>query len=332
MQVITGTTPINSFGSTCAVGVSKKLIFNSATPISYNATSMILPAQRDYTAAAGDLVEALHLGSGNWRLRVDKIDGSSVTNPAVALGTVQYGFYGVVPAKSVYGAGQAISRASYPDYFAAATRAQTATLTSGNATITSVSNTAGLGAGMPVEGTGIQSGTTIVSVTSSTITMDKTATTSGSQTVRVIIPGYGNGGDSTTIGVPDCQGRVMAGREGTIGSVPGRLDNATAMTSTQGGKSTTLGVGNLPPYTPSGSVSTVFNSGQTFYAGTGFTSASSGGGAQQLPVVPTDSFLVQPSLWGLASSFSGNAQGGTSTPFTNVQPTLIAECVVAVLP
>lgn len=330
LQTINGTTTITSFGSGCPVGVRKTLIFNSATPITYNATSMILPALRDYVAAAGDMAEALHLGSGNWRVRIDRIDGSAVTNPSVPLGTVLYGDYANPPAKTVYGAGQAISRTTYSDYFLAMTRAQTATLTTGSATITSVANTAGLGAGMPIEGIGVQAGTVINSVTSSTITMSKTATETGSRTVRVIIPGYGNGGDTNTIGVKDCQGRVMAGRDGMIGAALGRLDNATVINSAQGNKTVTLGTSNLPPYTPSGSVSSGFNAAQQFYGGIGV--GAPGNGGSPVGNTPANPAFINPNDWQLVSSFTGSAQGGTSTPFYISPPTSIAECVVAVLP
>jgi hypothetical protein len=47
VQTITGTTPMTSFGSNCVPGVRKTLIFAGATPITYNAMSMIVPAQRD---------------------------------------------------------------------------------------------------------------------------------------------------------------------------------------------------------------------------------------------------------------------------------------------
>lgn len=343
LQLVNGTTPISSFGSSCPAGVVKKLIFNSATPLAYNATSMILPALRDYTASVGDAAEAVHLGSGNWRiLSVNKIDGSAVTNPALPLGTVLYGDYATVPAKTAYGAGQAISRAAYSDYFAAMTRAQTASLTTGSATITSVSNTAGLGAGMPIEGTGVQAGTVISSVTSSTITMSKTATETGSRTVRAIIPGYGNGGDTNTIGVKDCQGRVMAGRDGTIGAVLGRLDNATVINSAQGSKEQTLLASQIPSHTHNGSGDT----GQM---------------DQRAIITPVDTFFLYDiaglsqggRLFGTSSSSSvsqnwnsnpipidhvhhysfttdGGSGGGQAHP--NVQPTSIAECVVVVLP
>ncbi|MGM4891276.1 hypothetical protein [Tardiphaga sp. 839_C3_N1_4] len=330
LQTITGTTPITSFGSACAVGVRKTLIFNSATPITYNATSMILPALRDYTASAGDAAEAVYLGSGNWRvLTVNRIDGGAVTNPAVPLGTVLHGDFATIPAKTVVGQGQAIARASFPDYFAAMTRSQTGTLTSGNNTITSVPNTAGLGAGMPIEGVGIPSGTTIASVTSSTIVMSSpnTATVTGSQTVRTIIPGYGIGGDSTTIGVKNCQGVAIVGRDSGASRLPG----ASVYNTLLGSATTTLNTINLPPYTPSGLVSTGFSSPQQFYGGTQASNIQQGA-ASFVPFAAVSATTLDPNNWGLNSSFSGSAQGGTSTPFTNVQPTSVAECVVAVLP
>lgn len=67
------------------------------------------------------------------------------------------------------------------------TRAQTATRTSGSAILTGLSvNTSGLATGMRVYGTGIQNGSKILSVDSSSqITLDKTASSSGSGTVTV---------------------------------------------------------------------------------------------------------------------------------------------------
>ena len=116
VQNITGTTTITGFGSACTVGVRKTLLFSSATPLAYNATSLILPGLRSYTTSAGDAADAIYLGAGNWRiLNIAKIDGSSVTNPAIPLGTVLYGDSSAIPPKMIHGAGQALSRAAYPD-------------------------------------------------------------------------------------------------------------------------------------------------------------------------------------------------------------------------
>ena len=78
-------------------------------------------------------------------------------------------------------AGPALDTGTWP------TRAQTATRTSGSAILTGLSvNTSGLAAGMRVYGTGIQAGSKILSVDSlSQITLDKTASSSGSGTVTV---------------------------------------------------------------------------------------------------------------------------------------------------
>ncbi|WP_441255751.1 hypothetical protein [Tardiphaga sp. 285_C5_N1_2] len=342
LQTISGTTTITSFGAACPAGVTKKLLFSAATPITYNATSMILPGQRDYTASAGDMADALHLGSGNWRVAISRIDGSSVINTAIPLGTAIYGAYGAPPAKTVYGIGQALSRATYPDYFAAVTRTQTGTLTSGNNTITSVANTSGLGVGMPIEGTGIPSGTTIASVTSSTIVMSSpnTATVTGSQTVRAFIAGYGAGGDSTTVGVQDCRGRMMAGRDDMGGTAVNRMTasyfGAGNRINASGGvegymiPQSALPNVNLPLVGTSGGQyfldsfpsQLLYRFADVNYQGGG--SATNLSGAMNATALS----VTIPNPTG-NTRLNGNVpQTGTS----NIQPTVIAECVVAVLP
>lgn len=333
VQNITGTTTITSFGTGCVIGLRKTLLFNSATPLTYNATSLILPGQASYTANPGDVADAIYLGAGNWRIiAITRIDGSAVTNPSTPIGTVLYGQWGTIPAKTLYGTGQAISRASYPDYLAASTRVQTGTLTAGNTTITSVANTAGLGAGMPLEGVGIPSGTTIVSVTSSTILMSGTgATANGSQSIRAFITGYGTGGDSTTVGVTDCRGKTIAGRDPSAVN----LDAASALNSSQGAKSRTIAQGHLPNVGLSVSVSGTVSGtvvGSNVNQGYGGSSTGGGGFSFGYPLGNGDLYS--------SGSMSGSMSGGTSSinggvtqsVLPTVQPTVIAECVVAVLP
>jgi hypothetical protein len=337
VQNVSGTTTITSFGSNCPVGIRKTLIFGAATPITYDATAMILPGQRSYTASNGDVADAVYLGSGHWRVvSITRIDGSSVVNPSVPLGTILYGDYATAPAKTVLGFGQALTRTSYPDYLAAVTRAQTATLTAGNTTITSVGNTAGLGAGMPLEGTGIQSGTVIASVTSSTIVMSKTATANGSQTVTTFMTGYGSGGDSTTVGVRDCRGLVMAGRVDMGGSSSGALSSTyfggspTVDGVIGGQQDQALVLANLPPYRPTVQSITqpvfTFQWGASNFAASGVPAINNiqasgiSGGTTTTPVRTVDVAITM------------DAQGGTSSPLSTVQPTAIAECAVAVLP
>jgi hypothetical protein len=102
------------------------------------------------------------------------------------------------------------------------------------------------------------------------------------------------------------------------------------MGNVQGSTTTTLGTGNLPPYTPSGSVTDgpieiTFGNGNTGGLNTTvgtWVFGSSGGTVGALDIRANQS----------GSTFTGSAQGGTSTPFSNIQPTLVAECVVVVLP
>lgn len=82
---VTGTTAITSLG-TLSAGMSKVLIFGGALTLTYNATSLILPAGASITTAAGDCCEVLSLGSGNWRcLWYQRADGN------VVIGVTQIG-------------------------------------------------------------------------------------------------------------------------------------------------------------------------------------------------------------------------------------------------
>jgi hypothetical protein len=346
VQNITGTTTITAFGSSCVAGVRKTLIFGSATPLTYNATSLILPGQLSYTTAAGDIAEAVYLGSGNWRvINITKIDGSAVTNPATPLGTVLYGVYGTIPPKTLYGMGQAITRTSYPAYLAAVTRAQSGTLTAGNNTIASVGNTDGLGAGMPIEGTGIPAGTTIASVTSSSIVMSANATANGSQIVTAFITGYGSGGSSTTVGVMDCRGRTMAGRDGPLNTAASRLTSsffgsgANAINTGAGSESQTLTLAQLPTGITSinsnaVSVSVLSSQSGIPSGATRGDALANGTGAWYGPASLSPLSVGQITSAGtIAIGQIGSASNNTSgSAHPIVGPMVTAECVVVVLP
>jgi len=62
---ITGTTTVTGMG-TVSAGIWKVLQFDGAVPLTYNASSMILPGNANITTAAGDHLLAVSLGSGNW--------------------------------------------------------------------------------------------------------------------------------------------------------------------------------------------------------------------------------------------------------------------------
>ena len=337
-QTVTGTTTISSFGSACASGVKKTLVFTGAATLTYSAISLILPGQTDYLTSAGDVIEAVALGSGNWRVTaITKISGNAVTNPAVPVSTVFYFDGAEVPPKYALGYGQALPRADYPDYLAAVTRTQAATRASGSDTLT-VADTSKMGAGMPVEGAGIQNGTTIVSVTPTTIKMSANATSSGVSNATVFLHGYGTGGGATTVGVRDCRGRVLAGRDDMGGTAATRLTSSyfaadgKAMGASGGSESKTLLTANLPPYTPSGEIlnGVITASGSFKYGwdGSGYSTSPPNPGVD----FPRVTNMGQISFSQAPSTFIGAAQGGTSTPSSVIQPTGISDCIVRVLP
>lgn len=93
---VTGAGPVYSFGATSPAGTIKVLTFSGATQIVYNATSLITPGAADINTAANDMIIAVALGSGNWKVMFFQSAAASVpqggtgrtslTNHAVLLG------------------------------------------------------------------------------------------------------------------------------------------------------------------------------------------------------------------------------------------------------
>lgn len=338
---ISGTTTITELANANAVPGTVKVVTAGGAFTLTNGAAIELPSGANITAAAGDRFLAVAKTSTNVAVfAYTKADGSAVVNPSVPIGTTLYGQWGTIPAKTLYGAGQALSRATYPDYFNAVTRVQSGTLAAGNNTITSIPNTGGLGAGMPLEGTGIQPGTTIVSVSSSTIVMSATATANGSQTFRSFITGYGSGGDSTTVGLSDCRGRVLAGRDGGMSRLTSTYfgSGSDRIGGTGGAESLGLTAAQLPAHTHGYSGSTGAMTGNTTHDHStnikswqfrGFTQ-----GADGFWVGLNDASTNTVNL-DHTHTYSGTTDGGiglAGNAHRTVQPTLIAECVVVVLP
>lgn len=85
---ITGTTAITGFGSTASTDFPiYYLKFAAATPLTYNATSFILPCAASFTAAAGDTAAALYLGSGNWQIVYYQRAAAGALTPCITLDT-----------------------------------------------------------------------------------------------------------------------------------------------------------------------------------------------------------------------------------------------------
>lgn len=140
---------------------------------------------------------------------------------------------------------------------------------------------------------------------------------------------YGGGDGSTTFNLPDKRGRVSAGFDN--GNATGRLNsggmNASALGSAGGSQSATLSTANLPPYTPTTNNITLnirqaggANQGQGVQAGAGnLQFGGTGAGAAPSPL-----FIDNPII-------TMNAQGGTSTPFSIVPPTIVCNYIVRII-
>lgn len=341
---IAGTTTISGFGASAPDGAVKFVRFAAALKL-INSASLAVPGGYDLMTAAGDRAVVTHLGSGNWEI-TQYTRASGVPVDVAAVGKPDFTFADLPPLY-LRGDGSAVSRATYPVLFAKLTRSQNGTRTSGNATITGIADTTGFGAGMPVEGTGIAAGCTIASfVANTSITLNSSACviSSGTSTVTVFKTGYGAGGDSTTVGLPNCQGRMLAGRDpsGANISSAGSGINAAAYNVMGGGQNAPIGQNQLPNIAPSISVdastavwNTVAASGTSTTAGNsgvfGYVSSLFSGGTSGAGVTNYNS---KPGLFsGAIIATSASINGGvTQQAFNKMPPTLIADCVVRVIP
>lgn len=138
---------------------------------------------------------------------------------------------------------------------------------------------------------------------------------------------FGVGDGSTTFNLPDLRGRVVAGKDDMGGSSANRLTaaddglNGDTLGATGGGETQSLVTANLPAYTPSGTVS-VTN-------GTNVAQAT-GGTIQGGPSGPGATNITNPGVT-VTASFTGTAQGGTSTVFGIVQPTIILNKIMRII-
>lgn len=252
-----------------------------------------------------------------------------------AVGTVKPWSGFIAPSQYVFSYGQELARASFPLLLSTLTSQQNVSCTSGSPTLTSVGDTSQLPIGAPVESICLNAGATIVSTTISTVTVSSNAIISTNSSAR-FFP-FGNGDGSLTFNTPDLRGRVLAGRDNMGGVAASRLTNSStgfgviaALGAVGGQQSVQIVTANTPPYTPSGSVST--STGSNLING-GFQVVISNGGSNTPSTGPnqTISGAITPTFTS-TSTFTGTAQGGTSTPFTNVPPTEIINYIIKTLP
>jgi hypothetical protein len=135
------------------------------------------------------------------------------------------------------------------------------------------------------------------------------------------------------IALPDWRGCALGALDDMGNAAAGRLTAAYFGTSPivlgarGGGQSMTLLTANLPPYAPSGTVS-ASQSGSTATIGYAFQTTVAYNPSTGSPLYTASanagSTNISVNAGGISASFTGAAQGGTSTPFAVVQPTKLA--------
>lgn len=250
-----------------------------------------------------------------------------------------------VPDTYLLAYGQAVSRVTYIDLMSVLTFRPSISCTSGSPTITvstDISDRMPIGAKVEAIACFI-AGTTVASKGAGTLTLSNNAGATTS-TTATIFP-WGNGDGSTTFNVPNLMGRVMVGRDNMSGSAAGVVTaafygvNPDALGAVGGSQSSTLVTGNLPAYTPSGTVSgsvSITDLGHNHTAvGSGSTSVQPQFGG--VDVISAGGQNTSTNTTGITASLSGatlagDAQGGTSAAFSRIQPSVTVDYIIKALP
>lgn len=275
--------------------------------------------------------------------------GSSQTNGTVgdglAVGTI-LPWTGLLPPQNYQLAyGQAISRTTFASLLTTLSISTNITCAGGSPIITNISDTSNISVGTILESVCASGSPSVISKTSTTVTLSSNATVSITTTGQFFL--YGNGDGLTTFNVPDYRGYVLAGRC-NMGGVSCSNVNSTYFSANAnntpssiyakgGNQSATLVTSNLPAYTPAGTNGAVnVSSSVTNYllSSNGITTTSLAGGSSPTPVFPfpTTGTLSGVTATGSGPTFTGTAQGGTSTPFSNIQPTVTINYIIKVTP
>ena len=214
----------------------------------------------------------------------------------------------VVPAGWVLTNGQQVSRTVYAAAFNTLAYTSVSATTALTTTVTITGANTFLQVGWYVGGPNVTCNVTIVSVAANSIVISAAAGTAGATTLT--IGPYPQGDCSTTFTVPNLTGRLTAGVDGTTNITTAQCTNSGSIGATCGGQTVVLATVNFPAYTPSGSISVtghVGENGATSYnVGAGGTSLMTPGGST--------AFVVD------AETFTGNPQGGISTPVNKLPP------------
>lgn len=252
----------------------------------------------------------------------------STTGDGDLVGTIKPWAGLTAPNQYLFAYGQEISRSTYSVLFTAITLSTSVFCTNGSPILTGIADTTQIPINGSVEVSCMAPGTTVVSKTSNSVTVNNNASLTTSATA-VFLP-WGGGNGTTTFNLPDLRGNVIAGRDNMGGTSASRLTStyygtgADAIGAAGGAQSKVLVTANLPPYTPTGT-----NSATTFTYNTNSINVTGGSSTFVNSIAASGGGTT---ITQTASTFTGVAQGGTSTAFSIVQPTITSNYIIKVTP
>ncbi len=305
---------------------------------------------------------ALILGEGSYRQVVkdrlgntiwDQVTSStgSGSTPSVStgdgdlVGTIKPWAGMTAPNQYAFTYGQEVNRTTYATLFTAITSSQPTFCTSASPILTGLTDTTNFWIGMSLEVSCVAAGfSTVVSKTATTLTMAANANVTTNTTVIFYPWGRGNG--TTTFNLPDFRGVPIAGNN-NMGGVASSILTTTYFGASDPNSSGALGgvenrtllLANLPPYTPSASSIVATGGAISLNAVTPVRNLTSVGGATTLTEVSLGNdanasagSLNVPVSGTVTSTATFNAQGGSSTSFSIVQPTRTSNYIIKITP
>lgn len=320
---------------------TRKTTWTNAGATSQNANPVVLDAAGRATIyGTGSYRQIIKNAAGVTQIdAVTAAPGSSTSNTIYTdvqpVGTI-LPFAGlVVPTNYLFADGSAISRTTFATLKSAITSTQNGTTISGTANVgglTVPSQTTQFKVGTPMEGTCFPPGTTIASIASSVaITASANATSSG--TCSITFFPFGNGNGTTTFNLPDMNGRVPAGIDGTGSTLTNTFcvaAGAIGLGSACGTQFKTIAQANLPNVT----LATTVAAGQGSHGHTLGAAVVLQAGAAS--VTPSASGVFGFNNTGTTTvpantlpAMSGTTPlGGSATALSAVQPTIVVNYII----
>lgn len=234
------------------------------------------------------------------------------------------------PNQYVFTYGQELIRTSYPEFYSAITLQTNVICTSSSNTLTGIADTTQIPVGAPVElALCVPPGSTVISKTSGTVTLNNPANVSLNATAR-FFP-YGNGNGSTTFNVPDLRDMTLVGRPNMGGTDRGLITsqyfgvNPAGLGATGGSQNHIQTISEMAMHTHDNILTDPGHThGVPGYSDETSNAFIAAGGVSQVVLAQTMSAATGISLH--------NVSAGESNPFTIIQPSMTFNYIIKVTP